>query len=246
MLISPEWPVPGNVRAVSTTRIGGYSSAPFDSFNLGNHVGDNPDAVKLNRQLLVEAAGLPSEPYWLNQVHSTDTILLGSKSVSKPSEPITADGSVTLEPGYVCAVMTADCLPVLLTNLEGTKVAAIHAGWRGLANGIIETLVNQWFKHEAFLAWLGPAISQSRFEIGSEVKDLFIRHDDAVAEFFQQSKNKYNADLVGIAKSKLTRLGGAVYGGDFCSFSDEKRFFSYRRDSTTGRMATLIWMEKNE
>ncbi|NVJ62312.1 MAG: peptidoglycan editing factor PgeF [Gammaproteobacteria bacterium] len=248
MLITPDWPAPANIRAVSTTRLGGGSLPPYDSFNLATHVGDDTTSVKINRQLLKESANLPQEPLWLSQTHSTDVIRIGRKFSEEQAlgerETPQADASVSSEPGHICVVMTADCLPILLTNNQGSQVAAIHAGWRGLADGIIEKVIKQYFRDEQILAWLGPAISVNNFEVGAEVKDAFVKNDNSSEVHFEKYDQKFKANLYGIAKDKLKRFGSKVFGGNFCTYAEDDRFFSYRRNSVTGRMATLIWIDK--
>jgi len=238
--ILPDWPVPANVRAAVTTRTGGASRAPYDSFNLATHVGDDPAAVRENRVRLRTALTLPAEPLWLKQVHGvavTDAAHAGT-------EP-EADGAFAAQPGAVCAVLTADCLPVLLCNRAGTKVAALHAGWRGLAGGVIEAGVKAMgVPGSELLVWLGPAIGPASFEVGPEVRTAFVQHDAQAAQAFRAAREgKYLADIYQLARQRLQRLGvAAVYGGGFCTVTERARFFSYRRDGATGRMATLIWL----
>ncbi len=236
-LILPDWPAPSNVRAVSTTRRGGVSAPPWNSLNMGHHVGDDPAAVAENRRLLQRAAGLPGPVAWLEQVHGTRIALPGT-------EQACADGRFSDRPGEVCAVLTADCLPVLLCNRSGSAVAAVHAGWRGLLGGVIEAALD-CFPGElsAIMAWLGPAIGPSAFEVGAEVVEGFVAEDRRAAECFRPvAENKWLADLYGLARLRLARAGLiSVYGGGFCTFTEKDRFFSYRREDQTGRMATLIW-----
>lgn len=235
--IFPDWPAPANVHVVQTTRQGGYGAKPFDSLNLGNHVGDDPLVVEKNRQSLAEL--LPSEPIWLEQVHGTH-VIQAEHTTCHP----TADACVAHTVNAVCVVMTADCLPVLLCDQAGSVVAAVHAGWRGLAAGVIEATVSAMrTKPEQLMAWLGPAIGASAFEVGTEVRDVFMQHDDAAATAFMPHAEKYLADIYSLARQRLSVLGiHQVYGGQYCTFSDPQRFFSYRRDGNTGRMATLIWL----
>jgi hypothetical protein len=236
--IFPDWPAPANVQALQTTRQGGYGAKPFDSLNLGNHVGDNPLLVEKNRQCLAEL--LPSEPIWLEQVHGTH-VIQAEHATCHP----TADACVARTANAVCVVMTADCLPVLLCDQAGTVVAAAHAGWRGLAAGVIEATVNAMnTAPEQLMAWLGPAIGPSAFEMGKEVRDVFMRHSPATTTAFTPHNEKYLADIYSLARQRLSALGvRQVYGGQFCTFSDPRRFFSYRRDGQTGRMATMIWLK---
>lgn len=239
--IIPNWPVPANVVALQTTRLGGVSSAPFDSLNLGAHVNDDPIAVAKNRQLL--SPYLPNEPVWVNQVHGIEVIDAAQSACLQ-----NADASFTTKPNVVCVTMTADCLPVLLCDKAGTVVAAVHAGWRGLCDGVIEAAVNKLpVEHSEILAWLGPAIGPKAFEVGSEVRAQFIAKDAQAASAFQTNGNKWLGDIYQIARQRLNYLGVTqIYGGsvneDFCTYTDATRFYSFRRDDVTGRMASLIWL----
>jgi YfiH family protein len=238
--ILPDWPAPKNVRAAVTTRAGGVSRAPYDSFNLAMHVGDDPAAVRDNRTRLRATLALTVEPTWLKQVHGV-VVVDAALSGREPE----ADGAIAMQPGAVCAVLTADCLPVLLCNRAGTKVAALHAGWRGLAGGVIEAGVKALgIPGDELLAWLGPAIGPESFEVGPEVRATFVQHDSQAAQAFRAAcEGKYLADIYLLARQRLQRLGvAAVYGGGFCTVTERTRFFSYRRDGATGRMATLIWL----
>ena len=238
--IIPDWPAPANVRALSTTRNGGVGSAPFASLNLGDHVGDDPQIVARNRCLLREH--LPAEPLWLKQVHAT-TVAAADRACGTPE----ADAGVAREPHKVCAVLTADCLPLLLCDRAGTVVGAAHAGWRGLAAGVIEsTIAAMGVDPATLLAWLGPAIGPNAFEVGDEVRAVFLEHDAAaIGAFAAQSSGKWLADIYRLARIRLASSGVAqVYGGDFCTFHERERFFSYRRDRITGRMASLIWLNQ--
>ena len=238
--ILPDWPAPANVRAAVTTRAGGVSHVPYDSFNLATHVGDDPAAVRENRARLRTALALPAEPLWLKQVHDV-AVVDAAQGGAEPE----ADGAFAAQPGAVCAVLTADCLPVLLCNREGTKVAALHAGWRGLAGGVIETGVKVLgLPGNELLAWLGPAIGPESFEVGREVRAAFVQHNAQAAQAFRAARDgKYLADIYLLARLRLQRLGvAAVYGGGFCTVTERARFFSYRRDGATGRMASLIWL----
>ncbi|MDD3352736.1 peptidoglycan editing factor PgeF [Zoogloea sp.] len=238
--ISPDWPAPVRVRALSTTRAGGVSQAPYASLNLGTHVGDRPEAVAENRRLL--AAHLPAEPCWLNQVHGARVV-----DAAGPGGLPDADAAFARETGQVCAVMTADCLPVLLCDRSGQVVAAAHAGWRGLHGGVLEATVGAMaVPSSQILAWLGPAIGPDAFEVGEEVRARFMALDPASAKAFRPAPahGKWMADLYLLARQRLAALGvSAVHGGGACTVSDAQRFFSYRRDGTTGRMASLIWLE---
>ncbi len=239
-VIRPEWPAPPGVRALATTRIGGVSQPPFDRLNLGTHVEDDPAAVAVNRRRLVEGQGLPAEPRWLNQVHGT-----GLADAAQVAGGVDADGSFTTESGVVCAVLTADCLPVLFCDEGGTRVAAAHAGWRGLHAGILEQAVKTFVKPEGVLAWMGPAISQAAFEVGPEVREAFLDADPGAGGAFCPSPaGRWLADIYLLARRRLRAVGvERVFGGGYCTFSEQKRFFSFRRDGRTGRMASLIWME---
>lgn len=236
--IVPDWPAPPRVRALATTRGGGLSDAPYASFNLATHVGDVPAAVAVNRQRL--QTHLPAAPYWLNQVHGVRCLDLDAAPADN-----TADASLSRRDGHVCVVMTADCLPVLLCDAAGTVVAAAHAGWRGLAAGVIEsTVAAMGVPGERLLAWLGPAIGPAAFEVGDEVREIFAGADAATASAFRpHGAGKWHCDLYALARRRLQRLGlTQVSGGDWCTHADRDRFFSYRRDGATGRMATLVWL----
>lgn len=239
--IKAEWPAPANVRAVSTLRSGGVSVAPYDSLNLGHHVGDAAQAVVENRRRVRESLALPNEPVWLNQVHGVDVVLAqGVQGIP------CADASVVDGVGTVAAVLTADCLPVVLCDRSGTRAAVAHAGWRGLLAGILERTVSGMRANGSeLLAWLGPAIGPWAFEVGTEVREAFVSADARAADAFaQNTRGRWQADLYELARQRLAAVGvTAVYGGGLCTFSDEPRFFSYRRDGETGRMATLAWIE---
>jgi YfiH family protein len=240
-LIRPEWPVPGSVRAVVTTRSGGASQGPFESLNLGDHVGDDPRAVIENRDRLVEAARLPSQPLWLDQRHG-NRVFLAEDDV--PDQPI-ADGVVIRNPGRVGAILTADCLPVLFASDDGHCVGAAHAGWRGLAGGILEaTLRAMGGSPRRILAWIGPGIGRSAFEIGPEVRQRFLDDDPGSMDCFDRGEqDRWFGDLEGLARRRLAKAGvESVFGGGFCTHTDRARFFSHRRDARSGRFATLIWL----
>ncbi len=238
-LIVPDWPAPGNVKALVTTRAGGVSAAPYDSLNLGAHVGDDPQAVAENRARLKRL--LPAEPTWLDQVHGTRVIDLDNL----PPEP-KGDAALTRLERRVCAVMTADCLPVLFCDDAGTVVAAAHAGWRGLVSGVLEaTVARMTVRPDCVLAWLGPAIGPGAFEVGDEVREAFLAHDRGAAEAFINNgqPGKWLADLYMLARRRLVRAGVArIYGGGLCTWTDRERFYSYRRDGVTGRFASMIWL----
>ena len=243
--IVPDWPAPPSVRALSTTRNGGHSIAPYASFNLSDYVGDAPGAVVKNRAQLQAQAGLPAEPHWLRQVHGTRVLDLDilAAEISVPPE---ADAAVTTTRGVVCAMQTADCLPVLLCDLAATRVGAVHAGWRGLAAGVIEAAVARWDAPAAqILAWFGPAIGPDAFEVGDDVRDTFVQDIPETSCCFRaHAPGKWYADLAQLARLRLQRAGVTrIYGGGWCTYRDAQEFFSYRRDGVTGRMATLIWLE---
>lgn len=234
----PDWPAPPNVRALQTTRNGGVSTGSYASLNLGDHVGDAPMAVAHNRQLL--ASLLPSEPVWLKQVHGT-RVINAERTTCWPE----GDACISTRPGAVCTVMTADCLPVLLCDDAGSAVGAAHAGWRGLCDGVIEQTVHAMqVPPPSIMAWLGPAIGPQAFEVGDEVRAAFAaKQDSAVIAFAPGSGGKWFADIYQLARQRLNALGiTRIYGGGLCTHSDPQRFFSYRRDGTTGRMATFIWL----
>ena len=240
-LIQPDWPAHSRIRSVSTTRNGGVSKAPYDGLNLGDHVGDLEQAVHSNRRLVAEACNLPRGPAWLEQVHGTDIA-----DAATVTESCQADGAFTDKPGTVCVIMTADCLPVLLCNRSGTKVAAVHAGWRGLLNGVIEQAVDRFNEPvDELLVWLGPAIGSRAFEVGDEVRTEFVQSDEeAITAFENNRPGHWLADIYQLARVRLQKRGiRSIYGGGECTYTDAGRFFSYRRDGVTGRMATLIWID---
>ncbi len=247
-LIIPDWNAPSNIGAFSTTRCGGVSAAPYDDgaggggLNLGMHVGDNVDDVFRNRTLL--AGFLPSEPVWLTQVHGTH-VLDAADAVANPE----ADAIVSSVRGAICAIQTADCLPVLFCAVDGTVVGAAHAGWRGLAHGVLENTVAAMRNKGAdeIIAWLGPAIGPAQFEVGADVRDAFAAHDPVAAMAFSALPNhpgKYHADIYSLARHRLSLIGVMhCFGGSLCTVTDGAQFYSYRRDRTTGRMASLIWLK---
>lgn len=242
--IQPDWPVPAKVRALVTTRyLPGASLPPFDSFNLGAHCGDEPQAVAHNRQRLFELADLPQAPHWLTQVHGTHVHRV--RSLHPDPEIPQADAAVTHIPGAVLAVMTADCLPVLLAARDGSEVAVAHAGWRGLAAGVLEaTVAAMQTPPDSLLAWLGPAAGPEHYEIGDEVRAAFLEHDPAASSCFQVTRpGHWLIDMYALARQRLAKAGvNAVYGGGLCTLSDPARFYSHRRDGCSGRMASLIWI----
>ncbi len=238
----PDWPAPPWVKALTTVRGGGSSGHPYDSLNLGSHVGDDPQAVARNRAQLRAAFGFPTEPAWLRQVHGTRVV-----PAAEVGPDTAADGSFADRPGSVCAVLTADCLPVLLCDATGTRVAALHAGWRGLAAGIIEHGIEAMGRiPQTLMAWLGPAIGPTAFEVGPEVMGALAGDDaEARALFTPGRGDRLFADFYGLARLRLRRAGvAAVYGGGLCTVADPGRFYSYRRDGVCGRMASLIWLEQ--
>lgn len=240
MFIKPDWPAPETVKAVTSTRDGGVSVAPFDSFNLGLHVDDEANAVLHNRELLKKQLSLQQDPVWLTQTHST-TIIEATPATALQA----ADASFTQHKNLTCAVLTADCLPVLMCDKAGTTVAAVHAGWRGLMNGIVEkTIAALPCKPKDVLVWLGPAIGPEAFEVGVDVYDSFTSQDpQADAAFIQTEATHWHFNIVTEAKRRLQTVGVIeVYGGDRCTFTEKEHFFSYRRDGVTGRMGSLVWI----
>lgn len=235
--IKPNWPAPNHIKALSTTRTGGVSEAPFASLNLGLHVGDDDSRVVANRELVQKASGHPPVQ-WLNQIHSNRVV-----EYSGAEQLVEADAIVTSKSSATCAVMTADCLPVLMTNSSGSWVAAVHAGWRGLAGGVLLNTLASYDRPEPLMAWIGPSISQKCFEVGSEVREAFLEVDASNQTYFVQNyRGRWQADLAGLAKKQLETLGVAVYLSQLCTFSNDHQFYSYRRDGQTGRMASMIWI----
>ncbi|MBM1194410.1 peptidoglycan editing factor PgeF [Pseudomonas weihenstephanensis] len=236
----PDWPAPAGIRACVTTRANGASVAPFDSFNLGDHVGDDPVAVAHNRQRLTHIFDV--QPAWLSQVHGVVV------APADPQQIAEADASWTATPGIACTVMTADCLPALFCDRAGTRVAAAHAGWRGLAAGVLEAAALSLNVEPCdILVWLGPAIGPKAFEVGGEVRDVFIEDMPHAGTAFVPSINagRFMADIYALARLRLARCGiTAVYGGGFCTVTDP-RFYSYRRSPRTGRFASLVWIESS-
>ena len=241
--IYPNWQAPKNIKALTTVRSGGVSLPPFDSFNLGDHVCDDPKAVQQNRSLLVDKFDLPHQPPFLTQTHSTKVIELPFTGSN-----VEADAVYTQQANQVCLVMTADCLPVLFFNKEGTEVAAAHAGWRGLCDGILEETVAK-FKCPTsdIIAWLGPAIGPTAFQVGEEIIEQFCAFDsNAKLAFIPDltTSGKFLGNLYQLATQRLNKLGiTEISGGGHCTYTEQDKFFSYRRDKKTGRMASLIWIE---
>jgi YfiH family protein len=241
----PDWPASSGVRVLSTLRGGpgggGASKAAYGCFNLGDHVGDDPLAVAENRRMLRREAGLPAEPAWLAQVHGVSVA-----DLDQAGPRAAADAAVTRSPGRVCAILTADCLPIVFATDTGDAVAAAHAGWRGLAAGVIGATVHAMAAQpERLIAWLGPAIGPSRFEVGAEVREAFLSGDPGAGDAFKANAGgKFMADLAMLARRQLERLGvSRIYGGGECTYARADRYFSHRRDGVTGRQATLVWRE---
>jgi len=239
-LIQPDWPLPAGVHAWSSTRLGGHSPAPYTSLNLGDHVGDLPELVAANRQQLVSAGQLPHMPLWLEQVHSTDVLRLSGQAIMDRR----ADAVYTDKAATVCAIMTADCLPVLFCSQAGDEVAAAHAGWRGLCAGVLENTLAQFrAAPENISVWLGPAIGPQCFEVGGEVRQAFMAVMPQADAAFLPYGEKYLADIYLLARQRLQSAGiTQIYGGDRCTQTESDSFFSYRRDKVTGRMASMIWI----
>lgn len=247
LFIQPEWFVTPSVKAVTTTRVGTLSQPPFEGFNVATHVGDSADQVAANRQYLISALSLPATPCWLDQIHS-DHIIKCSTTVSHVVPP-QADASWTDQPNTVLAVMTADCLPLLVSDFSGSVVAAIHAGWRGLLNKIIaKTLAQLPVSGHQLRVWVGPAISQPYFEVGEELYQQFGEADERYRAFFAQQTNtphKWWLNLPGLAEFQLKQCGvEAVFLSNLCSYAQPEWFYSYRREGQTGRMASLIWIDQ--
>lgn len=239
-VLNHNWRASVAIHAVTTLRTGGNSAGPYASLNLGDHVGDDPDAVRRNRAQLNDMLALPSEPVWLTQVHGTNVI---DAATARPGA--IADGAYTDRRGVVLAVLTADCLPIFLCDRTGAKIALLHAGWRGLAAGVIEAGVRALaVPGGQLLAHLGPAIGPDAYEVGDDVRDAFVRHDPAAAQAFRANgTGHWFADMYALARRRLSALGVCeITGGDRCTHREADKFFSYRRDGVTGRMASLIWM----
>ena len=237
--IVPDWPAPAKVRALVTTRAGGASRGAYAGLNLGLRSGDDVHIVARNRADL--RRWLPAEPLWLRQVHGTRVV-----EADRVDDDPEADAALARRPGRVCAALTADCLPLLLCDEAATTVAAVHAGWRGLSAGVIEqTLRAMNLPAQDLLAYLGPAIGPKVYEVGAEVREAFVASDaQSAAAFAPGAPGKFDADLYALARRRLERSGVArIYGGGYCTYTERERFYSYRRDGATGRMASLIWME---
>ncbi|MGL5336899.1 MAG: peptidoglycan editing factor PgeF [Enterovibrio sp.] len=241
--ITPNWPAAAHVKALSTTRTGGVSLAPYASLNLAHNVGDALSAVEQNRKLLVEKGNLPAMPLWITQTHSTDVITLPFLDEKTPI----GDAVYTQAADQVCAVVTGDCLPVLFCDKAGTQVAAAHAGWRGLLDGILEATLAKFAQPSEVLVWFGPAIGPQSFEVNAEVRADFIAADARAKDAFVAKDDLFLGDLYQIARLRLERKGillANIYGGDRCTYIEQERFFSFRRANVTGRQATCIWLAK--
>jgi len=240
--ITPNWNAPKQVKAFASTRIGGCSKSPYEGLNLGMHVGDDPILVQSNRDLLQQQTEMPTAPVWLNQTHSTVVL-----EIAQPTNDVLdADGVITSSPNVVCSAMTADCLPVLITNTQGTQVAAVHAGWRGLAGGIVENALTH-FSNDVML-WLGPAIGPQAFEVGEDVLQAFLDYDSKAEAAFVLGKQqgKWWANMATLTRLRMAKLGiDQVFDSGLCTYQDPQRFYSYRRDGVTGRQATFIWINEN-
>ncbi len=249
-LLTPHWPAPSHIKAYTTLRSPGYSEGIYASFNLGIHVGDNEEDVRANREELQQRANLPSEPKWINQVHST--IAVPAETISD-NQVVTADASYTQKSKTICVVLTADCLPILVTNKEGTEVAAIHAGWRGLADGVIENTINALHSSpKNLLVWIGPSISKPHYEVGEDFYETFaaFHTENECHEAFQKKPiketKKWLADVPLLAYQRLIKLGiqpQHIYLSNECTYTHDDRYFSYRRDGVTGRIASMIFIE---
>lgn len=244
--ITPNWPAPNNVKAFSSTRYSGVSEGVYQGLNLGMHVGDDRGLVQKNRDLVASGAKMPTSPVWLNQTHSNQVVEL----LTPTEQVLDADGSITTYKNVVCAVMTADCLPILLTNTDGTQVAAVHAGWRGLADGILENALQKFTKPSQVMAWIGPAIGEKAFEVGEDVFEAFVQNDPHAADAFISHINatsnqpKWLANMALLATQRLNHAGvEQVFNSQRCTYFEPKKFYSYRRDGVTGRQATFIWIE---
>jgi len=235
-----DWPAPPSVHALATTRAGGVSLGPYASLNLGDHVGDQPQAVARNRALVRASLNLGAEPVWLKQVHGTNVVDAASTEAGAA-----ADGAYTDKKGVTCAVLTADCLPIFICDRRGTEIALLHGGWRGLAAGVVEAGLQRFHAPaDELLVWLGPAIGPGRYEVGEDVRRVFLAHDAQAAEAFRpRLAGKWDMDIYRVARQRLVAAGArAIYGGQYCTAAQSSLFFSHRRDGVTGRMASLIWL----
>jgi polyphenol oxidase len=241
-MMQPDWPVPPHVRSVFSTRAGGVSVGSYSSLNLGLHVGDVANSVRANRQLLADRLGV--RPIFMEQVHGT---VIATVDTHTP-DGVEADGAFTLQKGLACTMMVADCLPLLITNTAGSCVAAVHAGWRGLAAGVIEAALQKFPRPEQLLVWLGPCIGPQAFEVDHEVRDVFVGLNPLAAQYFVPQQDKWLANLSALARQRLHQQGvTAIYGNDgsppWCTFINPSLFFSHRRDRISGRMAACIWLD---
>ena len=240
MIIKPEWDAPHHITAFTTTRLDGASQAPYHHFNLALHTGDNPQHVEQNRQRLMQTYNLPNEPCWLTQTHSDKVIHVDHDETRE------ADAAITSKSNQVLAIMTGDCMPILISNRNGNEIAAIHAGWRGLAQGIVEnTIHSMQSQSQDLIAWIGPAICETCFEVGDDVKSAFISQYDFVEFAFVPAKhdNKWYANMSAIAKLIFNQLGiTSIFESKRCTIEEENLFYSYRREGATGRIASLIWI----
>lgn len=235
-----DWPAPKNIHAGTSLRTSGFSLPPFKGFNLAQHVNDNEHNVAQNRKKLIKNLSLKSTPIWLNQTHSKDII-----SIDELPENRDADGAITTTPNRVCVVLTADCVPVLFCNQSGTKIAAVHAGWKGICNGIIENAINMYTDPSSLLVWIGPCISQKYYEVGNDLYNACLSHSDSLKGAFQTKNDKHwYCNLSSLVKITLKNNGvGAIYECGLCTYKEQDLFYSYRRDGITGRTASMIWME---
>jgi len=244
MYLNACWNAPSNVHALTTTRVGGVSTGPYAGLNLGDHVDDLPEAVAHNRQQLIADLGLPKAPQWLQQVHGIDVVAAQADDQVRQADACWSDQS-----GQACIVMTADCLPVFFADTAGSKVAVAHAGWRGLADGVLEATLRVFDDPTQVICWLGPAIGPDAFEVGGEVRQQFCEQLPASEQAFvavpgKAAEDKWLADIYQLARLRLQRAGvREITGGEACTFSDPERFYSYRRDGVTGRMASIIWLD---
>ena len=235
-----DWPAPKHVRAGTSIRLGGHSKTPYDALNLAQHVGDDPVDVKKNRETLSNYLNLQSDPIWLNQTHRSNII-----SIDAPPENREADGSFATKKNKVCSILTADCVPILFSNKSGTKIAAIHAGWKGICNGIIEDAITVFSDPESVLVWIGPCISSKHYEVSNDVYNSCLSHSTSLKNAFNQVNiNHWHCDLAKIVKIILKKAGiGAIYECKLCTYNMNELFFSYRRQNKTGRTTSMIWME---
>lgn len=252
-VIRPDWPAPSWVRAAFTLRHGGVSRPPFDTLNLGLHTGDDPAAVAENRRRLRQTLQLPAEPAWLAQAHGTTVVRLDGPEVAPGPDPPRADAVIARTPSRVCAIQVADCIPVLFAARDGTAIGAAHAGWRGLAAGVLEATIGALGAEPyctppaGLIAWMGPAIGPDRFEVGDEVRAAFLAGDPGAGLAFTRNvRERWQCDLHALARRRLGAAGVRdVYGGGSCTYADPGRFYSYRRDGPCGRMAALLWIERS-